>query len=1356
MNRKKLRKKGQFVISVALLIAVIAMTAALSIYLASMLHHRFRYKSYKEIVNNVDSDCERALINALSKATHEYIGAKPGGEIDLEHATYNYTALRLSAQNFMDFWKQTVINSYAGTGLEINLNYSNKILLSERKENYFGRGVTIPERWLYNLTKAYWFYPESISAIGADLSLNITGMGFYGFKSNKLIYLILSIDINDLRKQGEEYQQGGKPIDHIKVRILKEGMTPVHDLTTKNFLIRVFDLYTGSWRKADILDVKYEGDGNYTIYLPPQQPGSSPPSPSPGGTVTKTVTTTVTVTQTKWVTQTTTLPVTTVTQTVWVTQTTTLPVTTVTQTVWRTRTATVTESITTTTFTQPATTTILKTIMTTLTESSETTYTTTETTYYTTTTATETAASTTHTATATTTTTETIIDTKYTTTTITAFPTTTTTQVPVEEPITTVTTTVTVTVTVTVTRYTTITKYGSTETVTTTLTTTKTFYSSTTTIKTTLTAIVYTTTYQSTTTTTITQTSPTTVTATAIYTTTTTVPIIKTENATLSLISTTTTTTTALSETTVTTTKTITETTYRTTTVTITEVVLPLIYSIWFQVMVRDNRGIIVESMTYEYLDFMIERGYIPSISIPQNEWWNTNYKYCRQIIVLAGSSNVPSGYSVSITFNHASLVSSGKSLANGNDIRIVYWDGTSWIELDRVLDHWSSWNAPNTKIWFKTQANIPANSRDDNYYMYYGYSGATNPPANRDNVFLFWDDFESGSLSKWTVLRGIWDITTEAGHGYVARQLSSSYIECVLRSSSTIASDNIIIEGECRRVGGEVGYALRVSDAYHHYFVTHGGWVNHLAIGKIYGQGSYTKLVGVSGTVDTNWHIIRLSIIGSNLKASIDNEAPITAIDTQITTGNYIALRTYQYQSLWDYLHVRKYVDPEPTIYIKSERNNTGTQTYYPTYEVYNVEVMYSAENGTRWCWHGHNLTIYPYEMKPIPPVPIRFIRVNITRNGYSTNENDLLETVSQVEEWSEDLRKPLYVYEKDQTSARFGKTSKLVFNVVFPQDVNNQCIRIWWKDNLEAPPPTYGIKLSVEREFVIIDNGVYKLQLLAKGGYSYYIDWSISMHYSNYHAELALYGYDMYEMEPGRWWYPSKIPAGDWDWPIVYGPVRAIAHRYTNIVHDYPRDETITDELLHEMYIIVPYNVSYFLWIMDGTWLKDISIKYLTAIMMISGNSTDKDSPIRVNDWAYRTNVETIEESPPTFNDMETNISLAIETKDYGYWSAQYREGFGVAIFLSRDTLNLLKKPNYENSLLHIFTSGDNARRVIDYSPEDSNSTTSVIISRETQHKLYVGVWAYNGEYLAPELWYKMFIEQFYPKIYVVPSED
>jgi len=52
--------------------------------------------------------------------------------------------------------------------------------------------------------------------------------------------------------------------------------------------------------------------------------------------------------------------------------------------------------------------------------------------------------------------------------------------------------------------------------------------------------------------------------------------------------------------------------------------------------------------------------------------------------------------------------------------------------------------------IWFKIQAAISASGSDDNYYLYYNYLSAPAPPAEGDNVFLFYDDFESGDLLAW------------------------------------------------------------------------------------------------------------------------------------------------------------------------------------------------------------------------------------------------------------------------------------------------------------------------------------------------------------------------------------------------------------------------------------------------------------------------------------------------------------------------------------------------------------------------------------------------------------------------------
>jgi hypothetical protein len=136
--------------------------------------------------------------------------------------------------------------------------------------------------------------------------------------------------------------------------------------------------------------------------------------------------------------------------------------------------------------------------------------------------------------------------------------------------------------------------------------------------------------------------------------------------------------------------------------------------------------------------------------------WWDSSYAYRKKITVSAGSAGVPSGYSASVTFDHAALVNavpSSKSLASGDDIRILHWDGSTWTELDRMLDPGSAWNNSSTKIWFKTQAAINANTSDENYYLYYGNLSPGSPPADGTNVFFFYDGYESGDFSAWDIV---------------------------------------------------------------------------------------------------------------------------------------------------------------------------------------------------------------------------------------------------------------------------------------------------------------------------------------------------------------------------------------------------------------------------------------------------------------------------------------------------------------------------------------------------------------------------------------------------------------------------
>src|SRR5437588_12902126 len=120
---------------------------------------------------------------------------------------------------------------------------------------------------------------------------------------------------------------------------------------------------------------------------------------------------------------------------------------------------------------------------------------------------------------------------------------------------------------------------------------------------------------------------------------------------------------------------------------------------------------------------------------------WSADYDYREQITVTAGSA-VPTTslpYAVALTFNHAALVTAGKSLTSGDDVRVRYWNGTTMVELDRILDPTpsapSAWNTASTTIWFGLQAPIAAGRTDNNYYLYYGNLNDSNPPAYVRNV---------------------------------------------------------------------------------------------------------------------------------------------------------------------------------------------------------------------------------------------------------------------------------------------------------------------------------------------------------------------------------------------------------------------------------------------------------------------------------------------------------------------------------------------------------------------------------------------------------------------------------------------
>lgn len=124
--------------------------------------------------------------------------------------------------------------------------------------------------------------------------------------------------------------------------------------------------------------------------------------------------------------------------------------------------------------------------------------------------------------------------------------------------------------------------------------------------------------------------------------------------------------------------------------------------------------------------------------------WADPGSPFRQRIDVDAATVDVPTGYTTPVAIDHAALVSSGLSATSGNDLRLWRFDGSSWTELDRVLDENSTWNSIGTTFWFRTQEGIAA-STTVSYWLYFGDLAPALPLDDPANVWLIDEGFESG-----------------------------------------------------------------------------------------------------------------------------------------------------------------------------------------------------------------------------------------------------------------------------------------------------------------------------------------------------------------------------------------------------------------------------------------------------------------------------------------------------------------------------------------------------------------------------------------------------------------------------------
>ncbi len=333
--------------------------------------------------------------------------------------------------------------------------------------------------------------------------------------------------------------------------------------------------------------------------------------------------------------------------------------------------------------------------------------------------------------------------------------------------------------------------------------------------------------------------------------------------------------------------------------------------------------------------------------SITQNlEYrWSADYDYRRQSTVRAQNA-VATGYAVALTFNHATLVSAGKSLASGNDVRVRYWNGSTWVELDRVLDPTSAWNTATTTIWFPLQAPIAANATNTNYYLYYGNLADGTPPARGDNVFL---DYEDGTtLDGWTRRDSLpgtnttsstdgFIFQTSSGGGYreLTKNVPHSDVEIFwgFWGNTTDAND-----------GNDAGVSARLSDTGAGYRLTVGdqnnNWFELLSWNAWSSSGGILAKVNMS-VVSGHSYFGRFYLVGSSIQGKywdVTTAEPagwmLSTTDTTRASGNHFG-QVDGDTPPQDHRHrtmiIRPRVALEPTTTLGSETSGARSDSLAP-----------------------------------------------------------------------------------------------------------------------------------------------------------------------------------------------------------------------------------------------------------------------------------------------------------------------------------------------------------------------------------------------------------------------------------------
>jgi len=324
------------------------------------------------------------------------------------------------------------------------------------------------------------------------------------------------------------------------------------------------------------------------------------------------------------------------------------------------------------------------------------------------------------------------------------------------------------------------------------------------------------------------------------------------------------------------------------------------------------NRALSTEEIKAHY-EFKAEQ---PSPTItptppPTMKW--KDWKYHKEIIIKENSGKTLTDYQVLVELKGDDFPSKAKS--DGADIRFT---DTKGKELSYWIESWD-YSGKSAKVWVKVPR-ILANG-ETKITIRYGNPGAS-PQSDGDATFEFFDDFEGNRLdrSKWerrnpgyiTVADGRVKIGGCSSGDVVIWSTSSFPREYIIRMNAKLGDKWPSIVWNIQNDGW--GYAEWISPKDHRghlyrYRVTDADYSDEISKGA----NAYTF---------TQFKIIEAKIVGNDYKFYQDGVLKSYYTHPHYQNGGKVGLEQWSDgYSEYNWILVRKYTFPEPTITVKADQ---------------------------------------------------------------------------------------------------------------------------------------------------------------------------------------------------------------------------------------------------------------------------------------------------------------------------------------------------------------------------------------------------------------------------------------------------